>query len=119
MSSRPVTRSPVAAAQARAHAHAHADAQRAVLEELAERARSAELEALHLERALASNRRIGIAVGLLMCHYRLSPDQGIDLLRRISQERNVKVRELAEEVIDDASRWSGSHPADRRSRDRR
>jgi hypothetical protein len=86
---------------------------RVILEELAERARSAELEALHLERALASNRRIGIAVGLVMCHYRLSPDQGIALLRRISQQRNVKVRELADEIIGDACTWSGHGPAGR------
>jgi AmiR/NasT family two-component response regulator len=71
----------------------------AVLDELHARIRSAEDRATNLERALASNRRIGIAIGILMCQGQLTDDQAVALLVTHSQHRNVKVRELAETVI--------------------
>jgi len=71
----------------------------AVLDELQARVRSAEDKAAGLERALTSNRRIGMAVGILMCQRRLTEDQAIALLKTHSQNCNVKVRELAETVI--------------------
>jgi AmiR/NasT family two-component response regulator len=71
----------------------------ALLDQLTARARSAEDKVAHLERALASNRRIGMAVGILMCQLQLTEDQAIAELRTASQHRNVKVRELAETVI--------------------
>jgi AmiR/NasT family two-component response regulator len=61
--------------------------------------RSAEDKTANLERALASNRRIGIAVGILMCRHQLTDDRAIEMLRTHSQHRNVKVRDLAEAVI--------------------
>lgn len=61
--------------------------------------RSAEDRAAHLERALVTNRRIGIAVGILMCQLHLTEDQAVEELKARSQHRNVKVRELAEAVI--------------------
>jgi AmiR/NasT family two-component response regulator len=70
-----------------------------VLEELQARIRSAEERADGLQHALASNRRIGMAVGILMCQRRLTEDQAIALLRTRSQSCNVKVRELAETAI--------------------
>ncbi|MEU2347946.1 ANTAR domain-containing protein [Modestobacter sp. NPDC049651] len=70
-----------------------------LLDELQERARSAEDRAAGLERALASNRRIGMAIGILMCQRRLTEEQAFAVLRTHSQHRNVKVRELAETVI--------------------
>jgi AmiR/NasT family two-component response regulator len=71
----------------------------AELDRLQARVRSAEDKAAGLERALASNRRIGIAVGILMCRQQLTADQAIEVLKTCSQHRNVKVRELAETVI--------------------
>ncbi|MFR9807286.1 ANTAR domain-containing protein [Pseudonocardia sp. RS010] len=71
----------------------------AELDQLQARARSAEERAADLERALATNRRIGIAIGILMCLHRLTDDQAIATLKAQSQHRNVKVRELAETVI--------------------
>jgi AmiR/NasT family two-component response regulator len=53
----------------------------------------------HLERALVSNRRIGMAVGILMVTRRLSDDAAFDCLRQESQRRNIKLRDLAEQVI--------------------
>ena len=71
----------------------------AVLEQLRARARSAEDRAAGLERALVSNRRIGMAVGILMCQRQLTETQAFAVLTTHSQHRNVKVRELAETVI--------------------
>ena len=71
----------------------------AELGRLQERLRSAEGRAAGLERALATNRRIGIATGILMCRHQLTADQAIASLKTQSQHRNVKLRELAETVI--------------------
>ena len=71
----------------------------AELDQLQARARSAECKAANLEQALATNRRIGIAIGILMCQRQLTDDQAIAVLMTHSQHRNVKVRELAETVI--------------------
>ena len=60
---------------------------------------SAELRAEHLEKALASNRRIGMAIGILMARRRLTEEQAFDCLRIESQHRNVKLRDIAESVI--------------------
>lgn len=72
---------------------------RTELDQLQARARSAEDRAANLERALGTNRRIGIAIGILMCQRQLTDDQAIATLKAESQHRNVKVRELAETVI--------------------
>ena len=60
---------------------------------------SVELRAEHLEKALASNRRIGMAIGILMARRQLTEEQAFDCLRVESQRRNVKLREIAERVI--------------------
>lgn len=69
------------------------------LDELQARVRAAEERAANLERALVSNRRIGVAVGILMCRRRLTDEHAIAALVAESQRRNVKVRELAETLI--------------------
>jgi ANTAR domain len=69
------------------------------LRELRQRLAAAETKAATLERGLISNRRIGMAVGILMCRDKLTEDQAFDVLRRHSMNRNVKVRDLAETVI--------------------
>ena len=53
-----------------------------VLERLQARVRSAEDRAASLEQALATNRQIGIAIGILMCQRRLTEDQAIALLEK-------------------------------------
>jgi len=60
---------------------------------------AAEDRAAQLELALASNRRIGIAVGIVMARLHLTDGQALELLRDASQRRNVKLRELAEDII--------------------
>lgn len=52
----------------------------------------------HLQRALASNREIGAAMGILMIEHKLTGDQAFDLLRRVSQHSHRKLAALAAEV---------------------
>jgi ANTAR domain len=70
-----------------------------VLADLRARLGAAEDKAAHLEFAMVTNRRIGIAVGILMCRLRVTEDQAFAVLCKHSQDHNVKVRDLAEEVI--------------------
>jgi transcriptional regulator with GAF, ATPase, and Fis domain len=57
-------------------------------------------EAVNLERALDSNRRIGIAIGILMAQGKFTDVQAFALLRYSSQYLNIKLRVLAEQIID-------------------
>lgn len=54
----------------------------------------------NLERALASNRDIGTAIGVLIAQHKLTRDQAFDLLRIASQNTNRKLHEVALDVID-------------------
>ena len=54
----------------------------------------------HLNQALHTRTEIGTAVGILMERYRLDRHQAFAFLSRISQTRNIKVRVLAQRVID-------------------
>jgi len=67
--------------------------------ELRARLAAAEDRAVNLERALASNRRIGVAIGVLMTRLRCTEEQAFGLLRQESMRRNVKVADLAEQVV--------------------
>lgn len=71
----------------------------AALADLRAQVLTAETTAANLELALATNRRIGIAVGILMCRLGVTEDQALAVLRKHSQDHNVKVRKLAEQVI--------------------
>jgi AmiR/NasT family two-component response regulator len=59
----------------------------------------AEDKAANLERALSSNRQIGAAMGILMARLKLTDEQAFDLLRKASQNRHRKLRDIAEEVM--------------------
>lgn len=52
-----------------------------------------------LRTALKTRGVIGQAVGILIERHRLTPRSGFDLLVRASQERHIKVRDLAEIVV--------------------
>jgi hypothetical protein len=67
-------------------------------ERLIEAAASRRAVADNLERALASNREIGVAVGILMVNHNLTDEQAFDLLSRVSQQLNHKLRDIAVEV---------------------
>ena len=55
--------------------------------------------ARNLEQALDSNRRVGMAIGILMARHRLDEHAAFALLRGASQHANRKLRVMAEEVI--------------------
>jgi AmiR/NasT family two-component response regulator len=52
-----------------------------------------------LKVALDSNRRIGMAMGLVMGQLGVADDEAFDALRRISQNTNRKLRDVAHDVI--------------------
>ncbi|MEU6843881.1 GAF and ANTAR domain-containing protein [Streptomyces sp. NPDC046716] len=52
-------------------------------------------EHAQLEQAVASRHTIGEAMGILMAGHQLSERDAFDVLRRYSQEKNVKLREVA------------------------
>jgi GAF domain-containing protein len=52
-----------------------------------------------LRKALRSRQVIGVAQGLLMQRFNLSLDQSFEVLRRYSQNQNLKLRELAEQLV--------------------
>lgn len=57
-------------------------------------------DATSLRRGLLSNREIGKAVGMLMLLHDMTEEQAFDLLRRHSQALNVKLADVAREVIE-------------------
>ena len=59
----------------------------------------AEEQIEHLRIALVSARRIGAAIGILMGTRRVTDDQAFELLCRVSQNRNRKLRDVADEVM--------------------
>jgi hypothetical protein len=69
----------------------------------------------NLHRALVSNRRIGMAVGVLMTHRRLTEEQAFAVLTTASQALNRKTADLADEVcltgtLPDHPTTGGEHP---------
>jgi hypothetical protein len=52
-----------------------------------------------LTAALASNRRIGMAMGIVVRQLDVDEDEAFDVLRRMSQESNRKLRDVAEDII--------------------
>lgn len=61
----------------------------------------------HLQTALLSREIIGQAQGILMERERITADQAFDLLRRSSQHLNLKLRDVAQELVD-----TGAVPGD-------
>lgn len=54
----------------------------------------------HLERALQSNRSIGMAIGVLMNQYKITQAQAFDLLRMASQHGHRKLADVAVDVTE-------------------
>ena len=52
-----------------------------------------------LRTALRSRQVIGVAQGILMQRFELSLDQAFEVLRRYSQNQNIKLRDLAEQLV--------------------
>jgi GAF domain-containing protein len=60
-----------------------------------------------LGEAMASRATIEQAKGILMGAQRCGPDQAFELLIRASQRENVKLRDIARRIVENASRRSG------------
>ena len=67
---------------------------------------SARAQIEHLNRALESNRRIGMAIGIVMARHGLTPDEAFGALRMASQRSHRKLRDIAEDVV-----FTGEIPA--------
>lgn len=57
-------------------------------------------EATTLRRGLESNREIGKAIGLMMAFHKISDVDAFGLLRKASQDMNIKVAEVARQVVE-------------------
>jgi hypothetical protein len=53
-----------------------------------------------LQGAIGTRETIGKAIGIVMERYRLSSDRAFEFLTRMSQDSNVKVRDLAASIVD-------------------
>ncbi|MFD9939038.1 GAF and ANTAR domain-containing protein [Streptomyces massasporeus] len=54
-----------------------------------------------MEQAMATRHVIGEAMGILMGSHHLTEQQAFDVLRRYSQEKNIKLREVARQVCEE------------------
>lgn len=60
----------------------------------------------HLTAALQSSREIGVAIGILVERYKITPDAAFDMLRTSSQRSHRKLRDVAIDLV-----FTGSLPA--------
>ncbi len=61
----------------------------------------------NLQIAVQSHRMVGQAIGILIERHRISPNEAFARLKSASQNRNLKLRELARRVIE-----TGQEPLD-------
>jgi GAF domain-containing protein len=54
----------------------------------------------NLQRALQTNRTIGVAIGVMMTQYKITQEQAFDLLRMASQNGHRKLLDVAQDVVD-------------------
>ena len=67
------------------------------------------LEVTTLKEAVQTRTRIGQAVGIVMERYKIPEQQAFAFLTRLSQQRNIKIRHLADELIN-AVTQDPTHP---------
>ena len=56
-------------------------------------------EVEHLEHAMRGRTVIGQATGILMERFDLAPERAFSVLSRMSQQKNVKLRAIADEIV--------------------
>jgi AmiR/NasT family two-component response regulator len=64
-------------------------------------------QAENLRRALDSRKVIDMALGILMSTHHCTPEQAFAILSKASQNRNQKLRELAEAIVGSAMKQDG------------
>ncbi len=57
------------------------------------------VQVAQLRAALASSRRIPMAMGIVVRELDVDEDEAFNVLRRISQESNRKLRDVAEDIV--------------------
>jgi hypothetical protein len=57
----------------------------------------------HYTSALESRRAIGVAIGVVMERYQIDDDRAFAFLVRVSQDSNVKLRDVAADIVAEAS----------------
>jgi len=62
----------------------------------------------HLRAAMATRTLIGQAQGILMERYKMTAEQAFAVLSRLSQQSNVKLRDVAQRLIDTGETPAGS-----------
>ena len=53
-----------------------------------------------LKAGLQSNREIGKAMGLMMAFHKITDDEAFEMLRKASQDMNIKLSEVARQVVE-------------------
>lgn len=66
----------------------------------------------HLQRALSSRSVIDQAIGIVMAQQQGTPEQAFAALRTISQRRNIKLRQVATELVETISRTQPQPPVE-------
>lgn len=61
-------------------------------------------QARSLREGLASNREIGKAIGLMMAFHKVGDEEAFEILRKASQDMNLKIREIAGQIVDHHNR---------------
>jgi tetrahydromethanopterin S-methyltransferase subunit F len=78
---------------------ARVETNREVIRELRGEGLVARGRADNLEAALRSSRVIGAAVGIVMAERRCTQEEEFEVLRKASQDHNVKLRDVAEALV--------------------
>jgi len=61
----------------------------------------------HLQRAIESHRLIGQAIGILVERHRLTPSDAFWRLKKASQDRNIKLRDIAARLVETGEETDG------------
>ncbi len=83
---------------------------RAMIAYLHDEVAAEQLTAEHLHAALSTARRIGAAIGIVMANRKLTEKAAFEFIGRLSQERNRKLRDLADDIILTGSAVSPGRP---------
>ncbi|MEU6388314.1 ANTAR domain-containing protein [Streptomyces sp. NPDC046939] len=81
-------------------------------EESAENLTGLRAEAAQLRQAIASHIVVDQAIGVVIVLGRLTPDEGWDVLKEISQHTNTKLRDVARQLVG----WANGRPLPDRTR---
>ncbi|MFG3208036.1 ANTAR domain-containing protein [Streptomyces sp. NPDC048192] len=87
--------------ECRQNAHLLPDAEAlAGRDQFAQRIRQLQEEIGQLQKAVSSHAVIDQASGVVISLGGLRPEQGFDVLRKVSQRTNTKLRDVAEQIVD-------------------